>query len=403
MQYDAIFEFNEYLMAKSKIALFIDAENLTKWIKDAGPDDLLSELGISGQIITRRAYGVWSRPNLITLQSPLHQLGFELIHSYHPVSGKNSTDIQMTVDVMEHALRLHDVEWFVLATGDSDFSPLFRKLREMGKEVIGVGPKSPLSESVKTSCSRYIYTDKPQQKNILDYDSAAELVERILNNESVPVKLGSLKLSLLNSNPAFDEKNLGFSSFLNFVNSVDNIKAWCADGKNDWYVQKIEKSEVIQVKPENQRPASFEVYTSILRQLNWRIVSKDTVVQIQAKLKSAMPSERTSLTEYLLKELSSDRPGITPTEIRKAIAIFTKAGLLTANNNGLWEYKYKIDYRHYIDRAITSRLMSGCNDTNTLFDVSVLKDFLYGRYKDEQAILDLVVEPAKINENAKKS
>ena len=56
-------------------------------------------------------------------------LGFELIHNYHPVSGKNSTDIQLTIDAMEYAMRLNDVNWFVLATGDSDFSPLFRRLR----------------------------------------------------------------------------------------------------------------------------------------------------------------------------------------------------------------------------------------------------------------------------------
>ena len=93
-------------MQKDKIAVFIDAENLTKWIKEAGHEDLISDLGLSGQIITRRAYGVWSQQNLIPLQPSLNQLGFELIHCFHPVSGKNSTDIQMTVDIMEHALRL---------------------------------------------------------------------------------------------------------------------------------------------------------------------------------------------------------------------------------------------------------------------------------------------------------
>jgi hypothetical protein len=39
-------------LQKDKIALFIDAENLTKWIKEAGPEDLISDLGLSGQIIT---------------------------------------------------------------------------------------------------------------------------------------------------------------------------------------------------------------------------------------------------------------------------------------------------------------------------------------------------------------
>lgn len=389
-------------MPKSKIALFIDAENLTKWIKDAGPEDLLSDLGISGQIITRRAYGVWSQPNLIALQSSLNQLGFELIHSFHPVKGKNSTDIQMTVDIMEHALRLQDVEWFVLATGDSDFSPLFRKLREMGKEVIGVGPKSPLSESVKTSCSRYIYTDNTQQDNILDYDSAADLVEKILDNSSVPFQLGTLKITLLNSNPAFNERNLGYSSFLNFVNSIGNIKTWSEDGQTDWYAQKTETKEP--EKPTvNQKatPASIELYTNILRRLNWRIVPKDTIIQIHAKLKNTLPSERSVLIELLLQALASDRPNITPTEIRKAIAIFTKSGLLTSNEHGLLKYQYKIDYRHYIDKAIIARLVSGCNDLNIVFDINVAKEFLYALYKDEASLIKIHNESVIQEQNKK--
>lgn len=389
-------------MPKSKIALFIDAENLTKWIKEAGPEDLLSDLGISGQIITRRAYGVWSQPNLIALQSSLNQLGFELIHSFHPVKGKNSTDIQMTVDIMEHALRLQDVEWFVLATGDSDFSPLFRKLREMGKEVIGVGPKSPLSESVKTSCSRYIYTDNTQQDNILDYDSAADLVEKILDNSSGPFQLGTLKITLLNSNPAFNERNLGYSSFLNFVNSIGNIKTWSEDGQTDWYAQKAEMKAP--EKPTiNQKvtPASVELYTNILRRLNWRIVPKDTIIQIHAKLKKTLPSERGVLIELLLQALASDRPNITPTEIRKAIAVFTKSGLLTSNEHGLLEYQYKIDYRHYIDKAIIARLVSGCNDSNILFDINIAKEFLYALYKDEASLIKIYNESVIQEQNKK--
>lgn len=391
-------------MPKSKIALFIDAENLTKWIKDAGPEDLLSDLGISGQIITRRAYGVWSQPNLIALQSSLNQLGFELIHSFHPVKGKNSTDIQMTVDIMEHALRLQDVEWFVLATGDSDFSPLFRKLREMGKEVIGVGPKSPLSESVKTSCSRYIYTDNTQQDNILDYDSAADLVEKTLDNSSVPFQLGTLKATLLNSNPAFNERNLGYSSFLNFVNSIGNIKTWSEDGQTDWYAQKAETKEP-EKKTVNQNavPASFELYTNILRRLNWRIVPKDTIIQIHAKLKNTSPSERSVLIDLLLQALASDRPNITPTEIRKAIAIFTKSGLLTSNEYGLLKYQYKIDYRYYIDKAIIARLVSGCNDLNIVFDIDIAKEFLYALYKDDASLIKIHNESVIQEQHKKQS
>ena len=127
---------------RSKVAVFVDVENLTHWIKGDGAERLVSDLSSIGQLIVRRAYGKWTNQNLIPLQSTLNRLGFELVHNFHPVSGKNSSDIQLTVDAMEYALHLNDVNWFVLATGDSDFSPLFRRLREMGKEVIGVASEN---------------------------------------------------------------------------------------------------------------------------------------------------------------------------------------------------------------------------------------------------------------------
>lgn len=375
-------------LPKSKIALFIDAENLTKWIKDAGPEELLSDLGLTGQIITRRAYGVWSQPNLISLQSSLNQLGFELIHSFHPVSGKNSTDIQMTVDVMEHALRLKDVEWFVLATGDSDFSPLFRKLREMGKEVIGVGPKSPLSESVKTSCSRYIYTDS-SSNNIFDYDAAADLVEKTLANESKPMHLGLLKNTLLNSNPAFSEKSLGYSSFLQFINSIDSVKTRKSETNLDWFAEI--NNDPIKTQQNNittQKTATVETYTRILRDLQWRLVSKDTIVQLHARLRFAPENDLNNLTEYLLQEMSQNRPDITTTEIKKAIAIFVKSDLLVESNKEQkkWTYKYDSEYRYKIDKEILSRIISGCRQSNIEFDINQVKELLYGVYKTNEKL-----------------
>ena len=50
---------------------------------------------------------------------------------------------------------------FVLATGDSDFSHLYVHLRKCGCYIVGVGPKSVLSEIVKTTADRFVYTDPP--------------------------------------------------------------------------------------------------------------------------------------------------------------------------------------------------------------------------------------------------
>ncbi|MCI5143860.1 MAG: NYN domain-containing protein, partial [Candidatus Electrothrix sp. ATG1] len=209
------------------IAIFLDVENLTKWIKEGGPEHLLGEINPLGRTIVRRAYGNWTSNAILNLQAYLNRLGFELVHTYHPVSGKNSSDIQMTVDVIEYAWNVKSVTWFVLATGDSDFSPLFRRLREMGREVIGVGPRSTLSETVKTSCSRFIYTEAVIQKGDIAvqsaYEDAVDNTLKVLSAFGNKIHLSKLKNQILNIDSAFDEKQLGFSSFSVFVESIENI------------------------------------------------------------------------------------------------------------------------------------------------------------------------------------
>lgn len=58
-----------------------------------------------------------------------------------------------------------EIQWVVLATGDSDFGPVFRKLRELGKGVVGVGPSSVLSTSVSSSCHDFLFTDNTAANN----------------------------------------------------------------------------------------------------------------------------------------------------------------------------------------------------------------------------------------------
>ena len=86
-----------------RVAIFVDAENVTHWLKQDVVKALIAELLLLGQLIIRKAYGVLSRSQLTIHQATLNQQGFEIIHCYHPVSRKNTADIQMTVEVIESA------------------------------------------------------------------------------------------------------------------------------------------------------------------------------------------------------------------------------------------------------------------------------------------------------------
>jgi uncharacterized protein (TIGR00288 family) len=271
---------------REKVAVFLDAENLTHWMKNNGPEKLLSELSSIGQIIVRRAYGKWTNQNLQMFQAELNRQGFELIHNYHPVSGKNSSDIQLTVDAMEYALKLSDVNWFVLATGDSDFSPLFRRLREMGKEVVGVGPRSPLSESVKTSCSRFIYTDIGSgllKKEVLssELDDAIDLLEKVLKMFDGPTVCSALKDQMTTINSAFNEKALGFKSFTDFLKSVDFVQLSLGPDGSTWYASYIQSSIKSSAQQHVDNNISVDdLYRRFLRKKGLRLISKDLLVDI---------------------------------------------------------------------------------------------------------------------------
>ena len=75
-------------------------------------------------------------------------------------SRKNSADIKMVVDALEVAFERDYISTFVLCTGDSDFTPLVHKLRELNKRVIGVGIEKTTSALLPPACDEFLYYDR---------------------------------------------------------------------------------------------------------------------------------------------------------------------------------------------------------------------------------------------------
>lgn len=369
------------------IGLFLDVENLTKWIKEDGPQQLLNEINTIGYPIVRRAYGNWTSNGITGFQAYLNRLGFELIHTYHPVSGKNSADIQMTVDVIEYAWNLKDMSWFVLATGDSDFSPLFRRLREMGKGVIGVGPRSTLSETVKTSCSRFIYTESVTQKGDTAvqsaYEDAVDIAVKVLTSFGSAIHLSTLKAKILNIDSAFDEKQLGFASFSAFIESIDNLKL----------SKKSTMCELLSSGQSNPRATEstaakpndlVDTYTRMLRRMNWRILPKEDLINIFNQIKQDELSTKDKLLDEIINNIGKN---ITPTDVRKALTILIKSNILKkidvepTSNDTLWGVGNKplstTEMLLARDVAVVSRIINACKEEKIPFDKSFVQKLLY--------------------------
>jgi hypothetical protein len=205
-----------------------------------------------GNPIVRRAYGNWSLTGLNIHQHQLVENGFQLIHTPHPVPKKNAADIAMVVDVMDILHRMRELQCFVLATGDSDFSQLFCHLRQAGRTVVGVGPRSVLSEVVKNSTDRFLYTDpppptpstgaasEPRARDQPQFARAIELLDRALAKlpADTPLNMGRIKDSMLLLDSAFDQREAGFASFSAFLEASGRIHFLAPEPSGHRYVSR---------------------------------------------------------------------------------------------------------------------------------------------------------------------
>ena len=202
--------------------IFVDAENLTDFLQKGGSQQLISWAAEVGNPIVRKAYGNWNAMQGV-VQTHLVENGFQLIHTPYPLSGKSAADIAMVVDVMGVLYQRTELQTFILATGDSDFSHLFCHLRQSGRTVIGVGPDSPLSRIVKNSCDKYILIDRPGAAvpSPSDWEEARRLVARTLESVDKDGKMliGVLKERMLRLDSSFDEERLGCAAFKQFLSS----------------------------------------------------------------------------------------------------------------------------------------------------------------------------------------
>ena len=141
------------------IAVFIDFENLALGYKGQGRFEIqlvLKRLLEKGKIVAKRAYCDWSRFHQYTV--PLHEAAIELIEiPKRAQTGKNSADIRLCVDAMDLAYSKDHIDTFVIVSGDSDFSPLVSKLKELGKHVIGLGMHASTSALLRDNCDEFIY------------------------------------------------------------------------------------------------------------------------------------------------------------------------------------------------------------------------------------------------------
>lgn len=214
-----------------EIALYVDFENLAHGF-DRGKEGsfdisrVLARLVEKGKVVMKRAYCDWSR--YAKYKRELHEAGIELVEvPRRSMTGKNSADIRLVVDAMDLCYGKAHIGTFVIASGDSDFSPLVSKLKENGKHVIGLGVKNSTSDLLVASCDEFIFYEDLEtgesEKPVLGHDIPKEKREAFdLLFESIDAHMRDnldilwssiVKETMKRKRPSFSERAHGYKSF----------------------------------------------------------------------------------------------------------------------------------------------------------------------------------------------
>ena len=248
-------------MEEERIALFIDYENLAIGAREAlggmefDFEPIANALAERGRVVSRKAYADWSM--FSEARQAMTRSHVELIEipQRMGVTRKNAADIKMAVDAIELAFERDYVTTFVICTGDSDFTPLVHKLRELNKMVIGVGVKASTSNLLPPACDEFLFYDNLAGVDVRGetptaVDEAEESTELeslvtttlggLLRSGQGDVLASSLKRAILRKDPTFTEADFGFRAFgelLRHLESQGVVELNEGPGRGDPVVQ----------------------------------------------------------------------------------------------------------------------------------------------------------------------
>lgn len=232
-------------MDEERIGLFIDYENLAIGARDdLGMEfdfkPIADALAERGRVVVRRAYADWSSFQKDRQMLADNQVELIEIPQRRGRVRKNAADIKMAVDAVELAFERDYVTAFVICTGDSDFTPLVQKLRELNKRVVGVGLKASTSAMLPPACDEFLFyenlggveitrpkkktaTKKAKKPDVAETrkpkasEDVAALITTTLaglqRSTNGTVRSSSLKRALLRKDPTFSEAEHGFRAF----------------------------------------------------------------------------------------------------------------------------------------------------------------------------------------------
>ncbi len=219
------------------LAVLIDGDN----IPSAYIQEMMEEIAKYGNPTIKRIYGDWTKPHLSKWKKLLLDNAITPIQQYGYTTGKNATDSAMIIDAMD-ILYSDKVDGFCIVSSDSDFTRLATRLREAGKQVIGIGEKKTPTPFI-VSCDKFIYIEILKKKtskkeNSSNKNDEKDNIDRITRKQINLIKstiddvsdddgwafLGDVGSLIQKKQPNFDSRNYGFEKLTQLIKSIGEFE-----------------------------------------------------------------------------------------------------------------------------------------------------------------------------------
>ena len=208
------------------IAVYIDGDNASHRDMEA----ILNEIKSYGRIIISRVYGDWSKENMQKWLESASLYGIIPIQCGR-ISGKNSSDIKLCVDIMKDLYTVSKISLFYIITTDSDYRHVISEIKVQDKKIHCIG-NNDANISLMSICDQYTKIDvirkdnkdspknKPKTKKLKKslfkkYKTEIDLL--LEDNQKINI---SLLKDTLKRKYQFDYREWGYSKMSDFV--IDN-------------------------------------------------------------------------------------------------------------------------------------------------------------------------------------
>lgn len=209
------------------VAVFIDFENIYISVLaeyDVNPDfeAIIEKAEEFGRVSVAQAYADWTPYSHYINSLHAYQIDPIYVPAYHYGEGgkqkggaiKNSVDMFLCINAMKMLYSHPNIQTFVLITGDRDFVPLIKTIREFGKRTVVIGVAGAASAHLAQAADEFFFyhqitdnlkpPEKEKTKSRDPYDTLVEAV-RLARQRGYVATLASLKLLMSELMGDFDE------------------------------------------------------------------------------------------------------------------------------------------------------------------------------------------------------